>query len=164
MKALETAQKWFIRVMAATCIILFAAMVLLVGAQVVVRFIARNAVDMSWSEEANRYLLCWMTFFGAVLVYEARGHVWVANLVDAVPKTIRKIMLFISYLVQLAFFAAVLVGAAEYLPTVAAQTSAVLHVPLHLVYIVVPITAVCTAVFCVRDMVLMLADKEDTNG
>lgn len=159
-----TAQKWFIRIMGAICIILFASMVLLVGAQVIVRFIARNAVDMSWSEEANRYLLCWMTFFGTVLVYETRGHVWVSNLVDAVPKAVRKLMLLVSYLVQLAFFAAVLLGATEYLPTVATQTSAVLHLPLDLVYIVIPITAVCTAIFCVRDMVLLIMDKEGTEN
>ena len=103
-------------------------------------------------------------FFTAIFPLVINGQALCQQL-HAVPKSVRKLMLLISYLVQLAFFIAVLLGAAEYLPTVATQTSAVLHLPLDLVYIVIPITAVCTAIFCVRDMVLLIMDKgENKNG
>lgn len=161
MKALNTAQKWLIRIMFVFCVLVFAVMILLVGLQVVMRFIAHNAVDMSWTEELVRVLLCWMTFFGTVLVYEEHGHVWVANLVDAVPTAARKLMLLLSYLIQIVFLVAVLLGATEYLPTVATQTTPVMHIPLPLTYVVIPITAAVTLLFCVRDMILMLQGKGD---
>ena len=163
MELFRTIEKWFVKIIELCCMVIFAVMILLVGAQVVMRFIAQNASDMSWSEEAVRFLLCYMVFFGALLLYESQGHVWVTNLVDAVPAPIRKLMLFISYIVQAAFFIAILVGAMSYLPTVAMQKSNVLHLPLHYVYAVVPITAAFSLVFCIRDAVCLLLGKGDLN-
>lgn len=161
MTALRTLEKWFIRIIEICCIVIFAAMTLMVGAQVVMRFLAGNKVDMSWSEEAVRFLLCYMVFFGALLLYESHGHVWVNNLVDAMPTPIRKLMLFVSYAIQLAFFVAILVGTVSYMPVVATQKSNVLHIPLQYVYAVIPITAVCSIVFCIRDTILLLLGKGD---
>jgi TRAP-type C4-dicarboxylate transport system permease small subunit len=136
-------------------------MTLLVGAQVLVRFITKNAIDMSWSEEATRFLLCYMVFFGTVLVYESHGHVWVSNLVDAVPNVVRKIMLTLSYLVQLFFCGAVFLGSAQYMPIVATQYSNVLHIPLNYLYAIIPVTIAFILAFCIRDLILMLMGKGD---
>lgn len=161
MELIRTIEKWFVRIIELCCIIIFAVMTLLVGIQVVMRFIGKNAYDMSWSEEAVRFLLCYMVFLGGVLLYESHGHVWVTNLVDAVPASARKIMLFISYIIQVAFFVAILVGSASYLPTVAMQKSNVLHLPLNYVYAIIPATAVLSLVFCIRDAVLLVLGKGD---
>ena len=47
-------------------ILSFVTMVLLVGAQVYVRFFTTSS--LTWSEELARYLMAYMIFFSAVLV------------------------------------------------------------------------------------------------
>ena len=161
MAFLQSLEKWFVKIIEVFCIVVIAVMVLLVGAQAIMRFILANKVDMSWSEEAVRFLLCYMVFFGTVLVYEKHGHVWVSNLVDAVPVSVRKILLTLSYLVQLAFCICVFLGTARYMPVVKTQFSNVLHIPLNYVYMIIPVTIAFTMVFCVRDLIMLLMGKGD---
>lgn len=164
MRLLNTMQKIILRIMQIFCIFSFSAVTLLVCAQVFVRFALANVIDMSWSEELIRYLLCWLTFFGTAILYEQHGHIWVTNLVDAAPGSVKRLLLLISYLIQMVFFAAILIGTTQYLPTVATQTSAVLHIPLQYVYMIIPIVAVCTMAFCIRDIVLLMQGRGDLSA
>jgi len=164
MKALRSVQNVILQIMKVLCIISFVIMILLVGAQVIVRFVIKNAFDMSWSEELVRYILCWSTFLGTTVLYESHGHVWVENLVNSVPRAIRTILLVVSYLVQILFFVTVLYGSIQYLPVVAKQTSNVMHIRLDLVYIVIPITAAVCLLFCIRDLILFIKGKGDVKN
>lgn len=150
-----------IKVIEWACMISFGVMIILVGLQVVMRFVAKNAFDMSWSEEAVRFLLCWMVFLGAVIIYESHGHVWVANLVDFVPKPVRRGMLFISYVIQICFFISIFVGTAIYFPVISTQYSNMLHIPLTIVYCVIPITGAVSLIFCIRDLIGIVTGKAD---
>ena len=159
MKVFNNCEKWLIKIIQIICIIFFAAMVILVGLQVFMRFVAKNAVDMSWSEEAVRFLLCWMTFLGCVVLFENHGHVWVANLVDSVPKPVRRILLIAAHIVEIAFVAMIFVGTNKFMPIVATQKSNVLHIPMNYVYIIIPITAALIGIFAVRDLILLIIGK-----
>ncbi|TGE39260.1 TRAP transporter small permease [Desulfosporosinus fructosivorans] len=159
MKLLSSLEKWFNKTLSALMAIMFLVMILLVTAQVFSRFFLDTS--MAWSEEISRYLLVWTVFFGTTMVYQEHGHVWVANVVDAVPPTARKIILFISYLIQFVFFAAVLWGTYIYYPTAAMRTSPVNLLPLPLVYLCVPIAAFCMEMFCIRDIVKLFTGRHE---
>ena len=153
-------EKGFLAVVKALLSIDFIIMILLVGGQVLVRFVAANAINTSGWEELTRFLLCYLTFLGAVVLYESHGHVWVANLVDAVPKPVRRIILILSYIVQFAFFVIILIGTKDIMPSLKTQSSSVLHIPFNIVYIGIPFMAVCCMVFCIRDFIYILQGKE----
>jgi TRAP-type C4-dicarboxylate transport system permease small subunit len=157
----KTIENIFVKLVQFLLFLIFAVMTILVLAQVAVRFIGSNAINMAWSEELTRYLLCYLTFFGSAYLYEQRGHVAVTNLVNAVPAAAKRIMLILSYIVQLAFFIAIFVGSSTFLPVVATQYSSVMHIPMNIVYIGIPVTGACCLVFCIRDIVKLLQGSED---
>jgi len=160
MSVFQSIEKGFLAVVKALLVIDFCAMILIVGAQVIVRFVAANAINMSGAEELTRFLLCYLTFLGATVLYESHGHVWVANLVDAVPKPVRRVLMIFSYIVQFAFFIIVLIGTKQIFPIVATQSSSVLHIPINIVYVGIPFMAVCCLVFCIRDFIYIFQGKE----
>ena len=164
MQLLKKLERWFVRIVEILLIVIFSAMILIVGAQVIIRFVAANAINMSGTEEITRFLLCYLTFLGPTLLYEEKGHVWVANLVDAVPKPARRILLLLSYLVQFAFFISIFIGAAKIFPVLATQKSNVTHIPLNVIYVGIPLMAAFCLVFCVRDFILIAMGKEEQNG
>ena len=164
MQLLKKLERWFVRIVEILLIVIFSAMILIVGAQVIIRFVAANAINMSGTEEITRFLLCYLTFLGTTLLYEEKGHVWVANLVDAVPKPARRILLLLSYLVQFAFFISIFIGAAKIFPVLATQKSNVTHIPLNVIYVGFPLMAAFCLVFCVRDFILIAMGKEEQNG
>ena len=164
MQFLKKLERWFVRIVEILLIVIFSAMILIVGAQVIIRFVAANAINMSGTEEITRFLLCYLTFLGTTLLYEEKGHVWVANLVDSVPAPLRKVMLLLSYIVQFAFFVSLFIGAKKIFPVLATQKSNVTHIPLNIVYIGIPLMAAFCIVFCVRDFIMIAMGKEEQNG
>jgi len=158
MQLIKSLGKWFNKIISALLAVFFVTMIVLVTAQVLSRFFLGNS--MAWSEEITRYLLVWTVLFGTILVYEEHGHVWVANLVDALPRTPKKIVLLISYLIQFVFFVAVLWGSYIYLPTAQLRTSPVNLLPMHLVYMCVPIAAFIMEIYCIRDIIKLLTGRE----
>ena len=164
MQFMKKLERWFVRIVEILLIVIFCAMILIVGAQVVIRFVAANAINMSGTEEITRFLLCYLTFLGTTLLYEEKGHVWVANLVDAVPAPVRRILLILSYAVQLAFFISIFVGAGKIFPVLATQKSNVTHIPLNIVYVGIPLMAAFCLIFCIRDIILIIMGKEAAKG
>lgn len=158
MQLIKSLGKWFNKIILALLFVSFLTMIVLVTAQVFSRFFLDYS--MAWSEEISRYLLVWTIFFSTILVYEEHGHVWIANFVDALPRSPQKVVLLISYLIQFAFFLAVLWGSYIYLPTALLRTSPVNLLPMHLVYSCVPIAALCMEMFCIRDIVLLFAGRD----
>ena len=66
-------------------ILLFSAMLIVVLAQVFVRFLLYQWMQIAWADEIGRALLVWSSFWGAVLVTRESRHITVDLLYDAVP-------------------------------------------------------------------------------
>lgn len=84
-----TAAKTFLdRVLAAVCITLFAALVLVVAWQV----FTRQVLDApsGWSEELAKYLFVWLSLLGAALVFGERGHIAVDIVANRLPRRPRR--------------------------------------------------------------------------
>lgn len=76
-----------------------AVMVLLVFANVVLRYGFDSGIEVS--EEVSRWLFVWLTFLGAAVALYQREHLGVDMLVDRLPVRGRKICLVLSHLAML---------------------------------------------------------------
>jgi TRAP-type C4-dicarboxylate transport system permease small subunit len=112
----------------------FALMVILVFAQVFNRFVTNNT--LTWSEELSRYLMIWLTFLGAAIVYREDGHMKVENLVNALKGSANKIVRGLSIVAQILFIGLLIWGAYVVLPVVSIQYS-----PSNNINMVIPYTA-----------------------
>jgi TRAP-type transport system small permease protein len=76
-----------------------AAMSLSVFGNVVLRYVFNSG--LTWSEEMSRYFFVWMVFLGAIAALKDKMHLGVDIVVNALPKTLQKIVFIISNAVVL---------------------------------------------------------------
>lgn len=155
LSALDVALQRFTEVLV---FLLFAAMVVLVFAQVYTRFLTNNA--LTWSEELSRFLLVWMVFLGSALTFRKGGHIAVDNLVKALPPTGKYIVSIVAYSLMLTFIVILLWGAIIVLPTTALQKSPANNIVMAYVYAAIPLSAVLMGVDVIKNIV-RLATKGD---
>lgn len=90
----EKIDKIFSKVVEIITFVGFIAMVLLIFANVVGRFVFRMGITES--EEIARILFVWLTYLGAILCFKSDGHVLVDILISFLHGTPRKIVDLIS--------------------------------------------------------------------
>ena len=79
--------------------IMLAVMVVLVFGNVVMRYGFNSGITLS--EELSRWLFVWLTFLGAVIALNERGHLGTDTLVARLPVMGKKICLGVSYALML---------------------------------------------------------------
>jgi C4-dicarboxylate transporter DctQ subunit len=89
-------------------ILLFGAMLIVVLAQVFVRFLLYQWLQIAWADEIGRALLVWSSFWGAVLVTRESRHITVDLLYDAVPAAAQLALRILGDLVLAGFLVLVL--------------------------------------------------------
>ena len=119
------------------CFLLMLGMVSIIFLQVVSRYFFSNS--LSWSEELGRYLFVWMTFIGSAIAVRNKLHVSLDMIIKILPPPLQKLCLVISY-VSMAIFTSVLIyGGYQFVARGSHQISAAMQLPMHYVYIVLPI-------------------------
>ena len=86
-------------------VVMLGAMVVITGAQIVCRM---AFTDLSWSEEATRYLLVWSSFLGASCVYKHSGHISITFVQDMVPTALSKTLKILVHVVCAILFIVVM--------------------------------------------------------
>lgn len=128
------------RLVDALIILLFAAIVLVGGLQVLCRY-GFNA-SLSWSEELQRYGLIWIVFLALVAGYRRGAHIGMGLLLEKMPRVVQRPMGWVIDLLWLmlggamVFFTAFYRSAAgmTFLSSVGRQSSAGMGVRMDLVY------------------------------
>ena len=115
------------------------AMVLIVGAQVFCRYALNHS--LFWSEEAARYLLVWLTFFGASSAYYRGAHPGVDALVSRLGETAKRMIAPLVHVAGLVLFGIMLVYGIEFAHFVRLQISPALGLPKWIPMIAVPISS-----------------------
>lgn len=87
------------------CIVLVAAMAIVVNLQVVARYVFDQ--PFIWPEEVSRLILIWMAFVGAAALIRRGGDIAVDTFVDMLPPARRRAMLAIRDLVMVAVYSLV---------------------------------------------------------
>lgn len=124
-------------------------MVLVVGLQIVVRFVLpRLGLTLSapWSEEIARYLMLWSIFLGAAVAARAGALIAVDTLPDSLPQLWGDRVRLLALAITVGFFALLAWLGWRWMEFGATETSTVLNLPMAWVYASMPIGAVLAIV------------------
>ncbi|WP_282939137.1 TRAP transporter small permease [Paenibacillus sp. RC67] len=113
-----------------------------------------------WADELSLYLFCWATFLGACLAVKRSDMAAVTFLLNRLPERGR---IFGSMLIQLSIlFFAVVMGYYSMIwimsPSVMNLLSPALSMKMWKLYVIVPISMLCMAVFTIEHIVHLLQD------
>ena len=89
----------YCRLLAVLMVLSLAAMVVMVFGNVVMRYGFNSGITLS--EELSRWLFVWMTFLGAVVAINERGHLGTDSLISRLPVAGQKFCLGLSLLLML---------------------------------------------------------------
>lgn len=121
------------------CIMLMAAILVVLTIQVIGRYVFRNTPE--WSEELARYLFIWLTFMGIGYAAQQNAHIRIESFNNAWPKSIRKIIAIIGELVWVVFNIAILYVSAKYTygVFVSKQVSIAVKIGMGWAYLAIPL-------------------------
>lgn len=119
------------------CFLLMLAMVVIIFSQVIARYVLSNS--LSWSEELGRYIFVWMTFIGSAIAVRNKLHVSLDMFISCLPRPIQKLCLIVSYVSMMVFTGVVIYGGYKFVLKGSNQISAAMQLPMHYVYLVLPI-------------------------
>lgn len=128
-RLLVQANRWLL-------IALLAAMVLLVFANVLLRYVA--GLSLVWSEEVARHLMIWLTFAGGGLALRAGAQIGIDTLQDALPPAAARALRKLLALAMLLLFVLLAWYGLDYALRMREQSSAALGVSMFWVYAGMP--------------------------
>jgi TRAP-type transport system small permease protein len=128
------------RVVDGASILLILSMLVIVFAQVIFRYLVKDSPP--WTEEFSRFNFIWLTFLGAVAVFRRKNHLVIDTLVAFVPPRVTRIL---NALVQTTI-SALLIGlffwGLELCQSGLLTRASTMDIPLAVVYLSVPVSAV----------------------
>ncbi len=130
------------------CGILMFCMMSVIFAQVVARYAFHHS--LSWSEEIGRYIFVWISFLGMVAAFKYGSHVSLDILLQHLKGCPRRVLVAINGLLILIMSSAIFWSGVKLFQLGTRQVSPALKLPMHLVYMVVPISGFLLAYFAVR--------------
>lgn len=140
MKAIDAVNRFITAVLKYACMILAAAMTIVIFLQIIMRWVAE---PLLWSEEASRIMMVWLVFLGAAYLYNLpkNGHIKVDLLDQLIPERMRRVL---SAFVKLSCVIILLitVKAGFDLSMESSKiTSTALDIPYSLIYGAIPVSA-----------------------
>ncbi|SFG47470.1 C4-dicarboxylate transporter, DctQ subunit [Desulfotomaculum arcticum] len=138
-------------------LLLLATAVLFVN--VILRYVFHNST--TWAEEAIRYSIVWVTFFGGSMCARNKMHVGIDIFVQMAPPLIRKILMILAQL-SAAFFTAMITyfgWVSTHLVIESAQKSPAMMMPIWIVYIAMPLGSALMTIRFLAAAYAILKDK-----
>lgn len=132
-----------LRLVAARCEELTAgALLVLMSAATFGNVVARYFFNhpLEWAEEFSRYSFIWIVFLGAAYCAKTNQHIVINGLLLAVSARLRAVLELVAELITLGLMG-VLLFYGWRLAVFTTQPTSTLHVPMSVVYVVVPISA-----------------------
>lgn len=133
-------------VLRALCVVLFAALVLLVCWQVFSRLVLGQ--PSAWSEEAARYTFVWVSLIGISIAVGEKADVVMEILVERLPFAAQRVCDILAYVAGLAFSAFVMVyGGLDQVERAWTALNPVLPLTQGQLYLALPISGVLLSLF-----------------
>ncbi|MCD6362687.1 MAG: TRAP transporter small permease [Synergistetes bacterium] len=115
---------------------LMAFMSVLAFSAVIFRFVLHN--PLTWSEEAARYMMVWVTYLGAGIAVKKGRHIGVTMFINKMPKKLQKGLIFLSEIIVMVFLIALAYQGFNLLLTLRTQTSPAMGLPMVIPYFAIP--------------------------
>ncbi|WP_299168110.1 TRAP transporter small permease [uncultured Arthrobacter sp.] len=157
--ALEVTRRLIDRVLAALCIAIFAALVIVVAWQVFSRQVL--GAPATWTEESARYVFVVLALLGAALVFSERGHIAVELLVNKFATPVQKIVA-LAVEGSIIFFAGfvMIYGGLAVAANAWTQNISTMPVSVGQVYLILPVVGALIIFFALCHIVGMFAGTE----
>jgi len=136
------------RLLCWVCGILMFAMMGIIFSQVVARYGFHHS--LTWSEEVGRYIFVWISFLGMAAAFKAGAHVALDLLVKYLQGVSRKTLELVNSVLIVLLSSAILYSGMKLFFLGMRQKSPALKLPMHWVYIVVPVSGTILLYFAVR--------------
>ena len=125
-------------------------MSILVAVQVFSRYVLNHS--LFWSEELSRFLLVWITFLGASVVYYRGANASVDFLYLRLGKIGRRNLDLIVNIVSLIFFTVMMIYGWQFAHFVRTQVSAALYLPKWIPHSIIPISGAILVIHSLNNL------------
>lgn len=116
------------------------SMAILVAIQVFCRYILNSS--LFWSEELARYMLVWLSFFGATVAYYHNLHPGVDAVTLRLPAQQRRITRLLVHIVTMALAATMMISGTQFAWFIRLQISPALAIPKWIILAVIPLSGI----------------------
>lgn len=147
----------YCRLLAVLMVLSLAAMVVMVFGNVVLRYGFNSGITLS--EELSRWLFVWMTFLGAVIALNERGHLGTDSLISRLPVAGQKVCLGLSLSLMLFICWLIFKGSLEQTRINWESTSAVMETSMGYFYASGVVFSVLAAPILLLNLVRLLTGQ-----
>ena len=150
------------KVIRAVLFVVLTAMVVVVTAQIVCRYVF--FYSLSWSEELSRYMFAYLILIGAGFGIADRSSICIDIVETVTSGNTKKIIHFVQYLVSLAAVVFLLFSSIELMKLGGKQLSPAMNVPMSVVYLCMPIGFILMIFEIIVKIILFFKGKDIENG
>jgi TRAP-type C4-dicarboxylate transport system permease small subunit len=134
--------------------VMVAAMVAIVFAQVIFRFILH--ASLPWSEEAARYIMVWISMLGASVGLRNKGHIGVEAVVMLLPAPAKRAVSVVTTAVAAVFFSGTIYYGIRTLSVVSAQESPAMEISMAIPYGSIVVGGALMALYSIEELANLL--------
>ncbi len=135
------------------------AMMGIIFSQVVARYVFHHS--LTWSEEVGRYIFVWISFLGMAAAFKAGSHVALDLLVKYLKGFSRKTLEMVNGALVVVLSSAIMYSGIKLFYLGMRQKSPALKLPMHWVYIVVPVSGAILLYFALRALWSRYLEKRE---
>ena len=135
----------------AVIILGLSAMFLILLAQVIMRYVFSR--PLTWSEEAARFIVVYVSFIGISYAYRQKGHIRMEVVVNLFPQAVRRGLEVLINLGTIALFCYMIPFSFRFIGIQAGVKATATHIPMSIVYTALPLGM---ALSCVRLLISSL--------
>ena len=134
------------------CVAIMVMLVVDVSWQVFSRYALGS--PSTFTDEAARFLMVWMTFLGGAYMSGCNGHLCVTSIRDRLPPKIQGAVIVLTYVLIAVFAVAVMMyGSQRLITRTLSQPSPSLGIPMGWFYSILPISAFCIVIYMVLNLI-----------
>jgi TRAP-type C4-dicarboxylate transport system permease small subunit len=150
------------RIAEVLCAVMVLAMTLVVATQVICRYLL--GASLTWSEEASRYLLVWITFLGGSIAFKRGMHTGFDAVVRALSPGARRATVLVTLLAIVTFLIIVGLKGMQLALFNMAQRSPAMRLPMGTVYLAIPTGCFIMLVYAAYQFVQIVRKRSDGSG
>jgi C4-dicarboxylate transporter DctQ subunit len=144
------------------CCVMVLIMTLVVATQVICRYLL--GASLTWSEEASRYLLIWITFLGGSIAFKRGMHTGFDAVVRALSPQARRAARLVTLLAIVTFLVIAGLKGMQLALFNMAQRSPAMRLPMGTVYLAIPTGCLLMLVYAADQLVHLVRKPSDRRG